>query len=373
MISAFGKSSQRLSCSCHNINLVLTNYYKNGDKWLLDVDEKVRAAAEHVKRAGLNSKLGIFVKMEMTVRWNTKLFMYQSISEAYDEIMKHIENLTDNKKRKELSTRLKISSDQKNILANAVKFLDIFQLSTVALSARNVPTINKVYPLRCVMLEHSKNFAPDLSGFDEDELEEHTLQWKTLKEKVAILIDQKFTVNNVHKVAMFLDPMFKSMVKESNKTREEIKRLTITFYKEFIADDNSDDEASFDHPTNYSMTLQESVDNSLFASFIANDARSLKAPNFSIEQEVEEYSILSTDADLISFWKKIGRQKFPKLSKLALKILSIQASSVASESAFSTQGNIQTDARSRLTPGHVEELLFLHYFYQEKYPNVKQV
>lgn len=222
------------------------------------------------------------------------------------------------------------------------------------------------------MLEHCNSFAPDLSGFDKDELDEHSNQWKTLKEKVAVLIDQKFKVSNVHKVAMFLDPMFKAMVKESNEMRAQIKRLTIDLYKEFIEEDNSDDD---DAVSSHCLTIasQSSVDISLFAAFITNDPRTSTATNSNIDQEVEEYSILSTDADLISFWKKIGLKKFPKLSKLAMKILSIQASSVASESAFSTQGNIQTDDRSRLTPGHVEDLLFLHYFYQEKYPNVKKV
>lgn len=110
-------------------------------------------------------------------------------------------------------------------------------------------------------------------------------------------------------------------------------------------------------------------DNSLFSSFAiatANEPYQPDHENSKIEDEVERYFIYKTDAvELMMFWGNAGRRQFPKLYTLAKKVLSVQASSVASESAFSTQGNIQTDDRNRLTPGHVEELLFLHYYYQE--------
>ncbi|GJS68303.1 zinc finger BED domain-containing protein RICESLEEPER 2 [Tanacetum coccineum] len=51
--------------------------------------------------------------------------------------------------------------------------------------------------------------------------------------------------------------------------------------------------------------------------------------------------------DVLGFWKTKENQ-FPVLSRMALDILSVQASSVASESAFSTSGRILSIRRTRL-------------------------
>ncbi|GJY31810.1 zinc finger BED domain-containing protein RICESLEEPER 3 [Tanacetum coccineum] len=51
--------------------------------------------------------------------------------------------------------------------------------------------------------------------------------------------------------------------------------------------------------------------------------------------------------------------QFPVLSRMAMDILSVQASSVASESAFSTSGRLLTIRRTRLTPESLEMCMCL--------------
>ncbi|GJU86620.1 zinc finger BED domain-containing protein RICESLEEPER 2 [Tanacetum coccineum] len=58
------------------------------------------------------------------------------------------------------------------------------------------------------------------------------------------------------------------------------------------------------------------------------------------------------------FWKSKENQ-FPVLSRMAMDILSVQASSVASESAFSTSGRLLTIRRTRLTPESLEMCMCL--------------
>lgn len=48
-------------------------------------------------------------------------------------------------------------------------------------------------------------------------------------------------------------------------------------------------------------------------------------------------------------WWKINEKRFPNVAILARDVLAIQASSVSSESTFSTSGNLVSDARSRLS------------------------
>lgn len=55
----------------------------------------------------------------------------------------------------------------------------------------------------------------------------------------------------------------------------------------------------------------------------------------------------SEDTDVLSWWI-LHTTHFPQLSKMALEILSIPATSVPSEQAFSKSGNLITKRRNRL-------------------------
>ncbi|GJU73899.1 zinc finger BED domain-containing protein RICESLEEPER 2 [Tanacetum coccineum] len=50
---------------------------------------------------------------------------------------------------------------------------------------------------------------------------------------------------------------------------------------------------------------------------------------------------------------------YPVLSRMAMDIISVQASSVASESAFSTSGRVLSIRRTRLTPASLEMCMCL--------------
>ncbi|GJV62434.1 zinc finger BED domain-containing protein RICESLEEPER 2 [Tanacetum coccineum] len=62
--------------------------------------------------------------------------------------------------------------------------------------------------------------------------------------------------------------------------------------------------------------------------------------------------------DVLGFWKE-KETMFPVLSRIAMDIISVQASSVASESAFSTSGRVLSIRRTRLTLGLLEMCMCL--------------
>jgi len=77
--------------------------------------------------------------------------------------------------------------------------------------------------------------------------------------------------------------------------------------------------------------------------------------------ELEKYvslPFISLDADPLQWWK-LYHSQLPTVSLLAMKYLCIPGTSVPSERIFSSAGNIITDHRSLLSPGHAEELIFL--------------
>lgn len=77
--------------------------------------------------------------------------------------------------------------------------------------------------------------------------------------------------------------------------------------------------------------------------------------------EVERYKSspdLDLEDDPLQWWK-INSNVYPRLAQLALKYLTIPATSVPSERVFSRGGNIITDTRGSLTNQHASELVFL--------------
>nr|GFB86377.1 zinc finger BED domain-containing protein RICESLEEPER 2 [Tanacetum cinerariifolium] len=77
--------------------------------------------------------------------------------------------------------------------------------------------------------------------------------------------------------------------------------------------------------------------------------------------------------DVLGFWKE-KETMFPVLSCVAMDLISVQASSVASESAFSTSGRVLSIRRTRLTPVSLEMCMCLNDHLdakerkQDKYP-----
>ncbi|ROI15721.1 Zinc finger BED domain-containing protein DAYSLEEPER [Anabarilius grahami] len=69
--------------------------------------------------------------------------------------------------------------------------------------------------------------------------------------------------------------------------------------------------------------------------------------------------------DVLLWWKE-NAKTFPNLAMIARKILSIPASSAASERDFSTAGFVIQEQRTQLKPGTVDDILFLHSNLKEK-------
>ena len=65
---------------------------------------------------------------------------------------------------------------------------------------------------------------------------------------------------------------------------------------------------------------------------------------------------------ILQYWG-LSKQSFPRVSRVAKRILNIPASSTPSERSFSTAGRTLEDRRSALDPDKADMLLFLHSNY----------
>lgn len=109
-------------------------------------------------------------------------------------------------------------------------------------------------------------------------------------------------------------------------------------------------------------TALESLLGEMFTTVEENE-RHERAPAISnVEAELKRY--IQSPAPSMSLcpfiWWKTNHTNFPYLAKLANKLLIIQATSVSSERAFSTTGDIVSEKRSRLDAKFVDKLVFLN-------------
>ena len=78
-----------------------------------------------------------------------------------------------------------------------------------------------------------------------------------------------------------------------------------------------------------------------------------------LEMDLKE-ALVSPNANIdILEWLMVNSLKYPIISRMAQDILAIPASTVASESAFSTGSRVISDYRSRLTSETVDALICL--------------
>ena len=94
-----------------------------------------------------------------------------------------------------------------------------------------------------------------------------------------------------------------------------------------------------------------------------DDFQDLFDPEDSGQQraELSDYVNLkvSKDVEIMQFWRD-NKLLFPKLFRVARKVLCVPATSAASERVFSTAGRLLDKRRTTLSPDNVNSLLFLH-------------
>lgn len=83
--------------------------------------------------------------------------------------------------------------------------------------------------------------------------------------------------------------------------------------------------------------------------------------NFQLQAYREQKESVKKDEDPILWWKR-NQNRFPAVATLAMKYLTIVATSVPSERLFSQAGFLISQQRSRLLPSRVNDMLFLNSY-----------
>lgn len=283
----------------------------------------------------------------MPTRWNSVLYMLQSIEKSYDECTNLLVG------NREI---YRISNINAYLLRDVINLLDPFEKATRQLSKDKEPTICFVYPWYQKLKNHLNSFNC--------ETDENT---QVIDECIELLIngmDQKYQIKDIHKTATIFDPRLKSLKNLFNE--EERKRLYNMAIRDVEITLGTDVKKLTDLEIDVEEPLpkkQKTNELEEFFDCTPTTSKGRTQINMPIKDEFNSYinsTSVNADTEPLSFWK-IHQKIYPNLSKYAKYILCIPATSTSSERIFSITGKTLDKRRSTLSPSKVDKLLFLHY------------
>ncbi|CAF1505866.1 unnamed protein product [Adineta ricciae] len=260
----------------------------------------------------LQNKLPLTLKKDICTRWNSTYHTLWPIWLSFDEVKQILDT------RNEIAHLEKID---RYLVKDIIDLLGIFKIGSEKLSADHVPTLYSV-----LSWLHKLKKTCELKDTDR-------LHIRQLKQKILDKLDNKIWLTDIHYIANFLHLETKSLSTLSQLERNVLEKKR---NKRAKRDDIS-----------VHGVLKE---------FVSNSA----------DDEVVEYMKLKINypegEGILVSWKKHSAI-FPQLSRLALSLLSIPASSAASERAFSETGRILEARRQQLHPESLDSLVcFLRNF-----------
>jgi hypothetical protein len=165
-------------------------------------------------------------------------------------------------------------------------------------------------------------------------------------------------------LACFLDPRFKKKLAEFYMKKfygdyydvclDELVAAMKNLFLFYARSKSSNKDMNANQHVNHTEPLAKK--NAALESFLYDDV----GPGTNDLNELDKYMaepLLKQDPfDILAFWKN-NTDKYPILSQIACDVMSIQVSTVASESAFSAAGRVVDPYRNRLDPEMVQALI----------------
>jgi len=241
----------------------------------------------------------------------------------------------------EICRKLEITENQWCLIETFICLLKPFYVLTTVLCKENHSPVSMVRPLLYKVIENH------LKSRDDDNIIIKDFR-KTVVNELTKRFNLQFEITNiisVSHISSFLDPRYKDLEHEPIHVREEIRN----HIKNLLNDSVVHQQQPQQHT---------SIGNSDLKFLYCHDS----LPENEISDQFQGYlaeSQLRFDFDPFEWWKT-HEHKYPAIAKLALKYLTIPATSVSSERCFSTAGNIVTSKRRCLLSENVNMLIFLY-------------
>ena len=199
-----------------------------------------------------------------------------------------------------------------------------------------------------------------------------------------LCLDEKFSIAPIHKLGLFFNPRFKSLrafsAEEKNEVLNPAKQLLqLICLNNASGPGNSMSDHTYQAAsTNGSynrLPVRVSLDDEFEEWQSRDDTAESDKDEVELYQEfcfedsfTNDFFSINGVFQIIKFWySSFVTEKFPKLSKLACGVLSVPASSCASERTFSSCGNTVSTKRAQLSGSTVDSIIVLNSSWKSQY------
>jgi hypothetical protein len=266
--------------------------------------------------------------LDVPTRWNSTLHMIKRanlIKPAIELALKELRDSPD-----------PLSQEEWDFLSCQTELLSIFEKPTLEVS-KDPSFLSVIHPLTINILKNLSLFSPkykELSQAKAAAISKLKLYWERTKSPVyyyATLLDPRCKFN-----------FYRSKCDQGLLAETEIDHVEylLSALREYC--NNHKDQGN-------KRMKPVFADDDVFGTMQTDD-----------ENEVDSFlslPIQSSQSDPLQWWHLYSKERDSRLSELAMNIFGCQASSVASERAFSVARDIITDKRNRLSRESIHELL----------------
>lgn len=312
--------------------------------------------------------LQLAYELSCTTRWNSVLYML----EKYQKLLKYfpavIEKIPLNDRPDELGAA------EKAALNELIQLLRPMESITRKLSGTRYATAALIIPYHAQMIEEIKKV----------QCESNT--GKQFKKSLIQALQDRFKNNvessSVLAISTILDPRFKKWAfTDDVLATQAVKKIDQMIKTKFAKTSNVPAEVGPQLPCSKTASKDFSLTSSLkeriqkkIQKQASNHQNVFDNPSDELYYQLnsyikdapielpdlEEHAIETNVA--LEYWETVGKAQYPDLYPIFLKYHAVQATSVASESAFSIAGQIKCATRSSILPERMDKLLFLAGF-----------
>ncbi|GJR77891.1 zinc finger BED domain-containing protein RICESLEEPER 2-like protein [Tanacetum coccineum] len=330
--------------------------------------EKVRDSVKYVRGSGgrkkcfkaciehLHLQCGRHVCQDVVTRWNST-YMMLDCALAYQNAYARLKLVDTNYESCP-------SEDEWIRIKEITKFLKPFYDITKLFSGNSYPTSNlyflKVYKIQSNIEQAIHNSDPVISKMGKEMKTKFEKYWDEYCKVLsfAIIMDPRYKVKIIEYCLSKLE-----MATEVREEKvEDIVECLYDLYNEyeFSFETHDDPLGAKNANVDEGNTVDELDELGGFESFRSRFRRVETSDKSELTLYLEEPEISrKTKIDVLQFWKE-NQARYPRLSLMARDLLSVQITTVASESSFSIGGRILSKYRSSLSPSNAEALLCTH-------------
>ncbi|XP_077086297.1 E3 SUMO-protein ligase ZBED1-like [Siphateles boraxobius] len=283
-------------------------------------------------------------------RWNSVCDMFGRLLEQRWAVTAVLSDRTVT--RLQDARTLEIRDEHWQIMEEIAPVLETLKCATTIMSSEKNVSISNIYPITFSLLNTHLMRAED-DGHRVTEFKAKVRQ--SLSGRMQV--DKDDLVAKPALIASVLDPRHKHLPFFAQTEKEAAKAKLIEMCAAM-------EMATAEDETAVSATQAGDKDRSQSNAMIMLLGDDYSAPRQATDypEEVDIYmrdNPPSLDINPLDWWKA-NERRFPKLATLARRYLCIPGTSVPSERVFSAAGLTVNRLRSRLTPNHVDMLLFLN-------------